>query len=86
MYDDRPIFLFYAVVTLPFLVLALTLAIGKLVGTSVVPGRRRTLGVVAAGSFLVLVLVNFAWFWPIWTDGLLTHREWLDRSWFSRWI
>ncbi len=86
MYDDRPIFLFYAVVTLPFLVLALTLAIGKLVGTSVVPGRRRTLGVVAAGSFLVLVLVNFAWFWPIWTDGLLTHREWLDRIWFSRWI
>ena len=41
---------------------------------------------VAAGSFFVLVLVNFAWFWPIWTDGLLTHGEWLDRIWFSRWI
>jgi hypothetical protein len=42
--------------------------------------------VVAAGSFFVLTLVNFAWFWPVWTDGLLTHREWLDRIWFERWI
>ena len=31
-YDDRPIFLFYAVATLPFLVLALTLALGQLIG------------------------------------------------------
>ena len=86
MYDDRPIFLFYAVVTLPFVVLALTLAMGRLVGPSAEPGRRRTLGVVAAGSFFVLALVNFAWFWPIWTDGLLTHREWVNRIWFERWI
>ena len=85
-YADRPIFLFYAVVTLPFIVLALTLAIGKLIGTSRVPSARRTGGVILAGSFLVLVLVNFAWFWPIWTDGLLTHSEWLDRVWFERWI
>jgi hypothetical protein len=35
---------------------------------------------------VVLVLLNFAWFWPIWTNGLLTHSEWLDRIWFSRWI
>ena len=41
---------------------------------------------IVAGSFLVLVLLNFAWFWPIWTNGLLTHAEWLDRIWFSRWI
>lgn len=85
-YDDRPIFLFYAVITLPFLVLALTLTMGKLIGTSTAPTARRTTGVVVAGSFFVLVLVNFAWFWPIWTDQLLTHSEWLDRIWFQRWI
>lgn len=85
-YDQRPIFLFYAVVTLPFIVLALTLAMGKLIGSSPAPSPRRTAGVIAAGSFFVLVLVNFAWFWPIWTDQLLTHSEWLDRIWFQRWI
>ena len=85
-FDDRPIFLFYAVVTLPFTVLAVTLTMGKLIGSSPVPTPRRTAGVIAAGSFLVLVMVNFAWFWPIWTDQLITHREWLDRIWFKRWI
>ena len=34
MYDDRPIFFFYAIATLPFMIIALTLAIGKLIGTS----------------------------------------------------
>ena len=85
-YDDRPIFLFYAVAILPFVVLALTLAIGKLIGRSRAPSPRRTAGVVVGGSFVVLTLLNFAWFWPIFTDQLLTHSEWLDRIWFQRWI
>jgi dolichyl-phosphate-mannose--protein O-mannosyl transferase len=85
-FDDRPIFLFYAVVTLPFVVLALTLAMGRLIGPSRVPTARRTAGVIVSGSFVVLTLLNFAWFWPIFTHGLLTHSEWLDRIWFSRWI
>jgi hypothetical protein len=42
--------------------------------------------VIVSGAFFVLVLLNFAWFWPIYTDQLLTHREWLDRIWFTRWI
>ena len=85
-YDDRPIFLFYAVATLPFVVLALTLSIGKLIGRSRAPSPRRTLGVVVAGSFVVLTVLNFAWFWPIFTDQLLTRSEWLERIWFQRWI
>ena len=85
-YDDRPIFLFYASAILPFVVIALTLAIGQLIGPSRNPSPRRTIGVVVSGAFVVLTLVNFAWFWPIWTDGLLTHSEWLDRIWFSRWV
>jgi dolichyl-phosphate-mannose-protein mannosyltransferase len=85
-YDDRPIFSFYAVISLPFLVLALTLGIGRMLGTSTAPSGRRTAGVVVSGAYLVLVLMNFAWFWPIWTDQLLTHGDWLDRIWFTRWI
>jgi len=86
LYDDRPIFLFYAVLTLPFVVLALTLAIGRLIGSSREPSTRRTVGVVVAGSFLVLVLLNFAWFWPVFTHELMTRSAWLDRIWFARWI
>jgi dolichyl-phosphate-mannose--protein O-mannosyl transferase len=86
LYDDRPIFIFYALAMLPFVVLAAVLAMGRLVGPSDVPTARRTAGVVVAGSFFVLVLLTFAWFWPIWTDQLITHGEWMDRIWFTRWI
>lgn len=90
--DDRPIFLFYASAILPFTVLSLVLVMGRLIGVGQTGGTgapsraRSTLGVVVSGSFLVLVVLNFAWFWPIWTDGLLTRGEWLQRIWFRRWI
>jgi len=86
LYDERPIFLFYAVLTLPFLVLALTLTLGRVIGHGSEPTVRRTVGVVAAGSFVVLALVSFAWFYPVYTNELLTKSEWLNRIWFSRWI
>ena len=50
LYDDRPIFFFYAITCLPFLVLSLALAMGHLIGTSDVPTPRRTFGVVVAGE------------------------------------
>ncbi len=84
--DDRPIFLFYAMPTLLFQVIACTLVMAKMVGPSRLPTPRRTIGVIASGSFLVLVILNFAWFYPIYTDQLLTHREWLQRIWFTRWV
>lgn len=86
LYDDRPIFAFYAITCLPFIVLSITLAMGHLVGRSTRVTPRRTAGVVVAGSWLVLTLVAFAWFWPIWTDQLITHSEWVDRVWLKRWI
>ena len=84
--DDRPIFLFYAIMCVPFMVIASTLVMGKLIGHARAPSPRRTVGVVVAGSFFVLVLLNFAWFWPIYTDQLLPHSDWVDRIWFARWI
>lgn len=85
-YDDRPIFIFYAIATLPFMVLALTLAIGTMIGPSRLPSARRTIGVILGGAFVILVLVNFTWFWPIYTNQMLTQSEWLRRIWFSRWV
>jgi dolichyl-phosphate-mannose--protein O-mannosyl transferase len=60
--------------------------LGHILGRDRGPSTRRTIGTIIAGSYVVVVLLNFAWFWPIWTNGLLTRGEWLDRIWFSRWI
>ena len=86
LYDDRPIFFFYAIACLPFLVLAVTLVLGKLIGSARSPTGRRTVGVIVAGSFVVLVMLNFAYFYPILSYELITRDGWLDRMWFARWI
>ena len=82
-YDDRPIFSYYASASLPFLVLAVTLLVGGIAGRD---RRRRLLAGGVAGVVLALTVVAFVFFWPVWTDGLLTNGEWLQRMWFRRWI
>ncbi len=85
-YDDRPIFSYYAISILPFLVLGATLLLGEILGGRGASAKRRATGAAVAGSVVVLTMLAFAWFWPIWTDQLVTNREWLERMWFRRWI
>ncbi len=85
-FDDRPIFSFYAVTTIPFTVVATTLLLGRLLGGPRTSYHRRVVGTVLAGTFVVLVVVNFAWFWPIYTGELITKAEWMQRIWFRGWI
>jgi dolichyl-phosphate-mannose--protein O-mannosyl transferase len=85
-YDDRPIFSYYAIVTEPFLILGAVLLLGEILGRAPAGSTRRTVGAVAAGAVVVAVIVNFAWFWPVYTDGLLTQSEWVRRIWFHVWI
>ena len=83
---DRRLGLQKAGTMLPFTVLAIVLCMGRMMGTARVSTPQRTVGVIISGAFFLLVLVNFAWFWPIYTNGLLTHSQWLSRIWFQRWI
>jgi dolichyl-phosphate-mannose--protein O-mannosyl transferase len=85
-YADRPIFSFYAVALLPFTIVALCLLLGRLVGPEGATPRRRVLGSAAAGAFVVLVVLTFAWFWPVYTYELISTPDWLDRIWFRSWI
>jgi dolichyl-phosphate-mannose-protein mannosyltransferase len=84
--DTRPIFSYYAIVMEPFLILGAVMLLGEILGRAAPGTRRRRVGAIAAGSIVVVIALNFAWFWPIYTDGLLTQSQWLQRIWFSRWI
>lgn len=84
--DDRPIFSYYAIAIVPFTVLALVLCLGSLMGGARASYERRMWGTAVAGAFVVLVVLNFAYFWPIYTGELITTPDWLDRIWFKRWI
>jgi dolichyl-phosphate-mannose--protein O-mannosyl transferase len=85
-YDDRPIFSYYAIVIEPFLILGAVMLLGEILGRAPAGSPRRTVGAVVAGSIVIAVIVNFAWFWPVYTDGLLTQSEWVQRIWFHIWI
>ena len=85
-YADRPIFSFYAVTILPFTIIAVCLLLGTLIGSDTASEYRRLAGSAVAGAFVVLVVLNFAWFWPIYTNQLLTTPEWLERVWLKSWI
>lgn len=85
MYDDRPIFLFYAVAILPFTIIAIVLVIDGLWKSATTP-RSRYLVCLIVGVYLVSVVVCFWFFHPIYTDKLISHDDWFSRMWFHRWI
>jgi dolichyl-phosphate-mannose-protein mannosyltransferase len=85
-FADRPIFSFYAVTILPFTIIAICLLLGRLIGPASASRRRRVTGAAVGGAFLVVVVLNFAWFWPVYTFELLSTPDWLDRIWFRSWI
>ncbi|MCA2225714.1 dolichyl-phosphate-mannose--protein mannosyltransferase [Nonomuraea aurantiaca] len=90
--ENRTMFLFYAVPMVPFMVLAITLCAGLLIGPSAkTPGGavplRRTLGAAAVGAFALLALINFWWLHPVLSAELIPYTEWKARMLFDkRWI
>ncbi len=85
LYRERTIFYFYATAFVPYLVLAVTLTLGAILGPPV-PGPRRARGAAIAGSLLLAVVVCFAYFHPLFTGRPLPYHDWLARMWFRSWI
>lgn len=85
-YQERTIFLFYAVVFVPFLCLAVSMMIGAMLGPAGSDERRRTIGAVGAGVLVLLIVWNFIYFWPIFTGQTIPVGEWQDRMWFDTWV
>ncbi|MFB9207787.1 phospholipid carrier-dependent glycosyltransferase, partial [Nonomuraea spiralis] len=90
--QNRTMFLFYAIPMVPFMVLALTLCAGLLIGpatptaTGAMP-MRRTLGAAVVGAYALLALINFWWLHPILSAEIIPYTEWKARMLFDkRWI
>jgi dolichyl-phosphate-mannose-protein mannosyltransferase len=48
--------------------------------------RRRRWGIAGISIYLALVVLDFAWMWPIFTGGLLTYDEWHAHMWLPSWV
>lgn len=85
-YQQRTIFLFYAVAFVPFLVLAVTMMIGALIGPAGAGRDRRLVGGAAAGMLVFAVVWNFLYFYPLYTGQTIPMDDWRARMWFTSWI
>jgi dolichyl-phosphate-mannose--protein O-mannosyl transferase len=85
-HDNRTEFYYYAVAFEPFMIIAIVLCLGLIIGpTRAAPGRR-AIGALVAGLYMIAVLVNFAYLYPVLTAEVIPFSAWLDRMWFHRWI
>jgi dolichyl-phosphate-mannose--protein O-mannosyl transferase len=85
-WQERTIYSFYAVAFVPFLVLAVTMCVGMVIGPADASPRRRTWGAAIAGGYLLLVVLNFAWLYPVLSAHVMPYADWAHRMWFRSWI
>ena len=83
---DRTIYSFYAVAFVPYVVLACVYVLGLFIGGPTARPLRRKVGLGITGAFLVLEIVLFAFFWPIYTAQVVPYSFWSAHMWFPSWI
>ena len=86
LFSYRTIFSFYAVVFVPFLVLAVTMCLGFLIGGNDASPQRRQWGVASAGAYLLLAIANFAYLLPVISAQVIPYAAWAHRMWWKSWI
>ncbi|WP_424536364.1 dolichyl-phosphate-mannose--protein mannosyltransferase [Sphaerisporangium viridialbum] len=84
--DKRTMFLFYMAPMLPFMILALVLVAGLLIGPARGETTRRAVGAAVVGAFMLLSVVNFGWLYPVLSAELIPYDEWNRRMLFRSWI
>ena len=83
---ERTIYQFYAVSFVPFVVLAVTYLCGLVIGSPHASAHRRMVGSAAVGSYLVLTVLIFTWFLPIYTAQVVNYQTWWVHMWLPSWV
>jgi dolichyl-phosphate-mannose-protein mannosyltransferase len=86
LHDHRTEFFFYALEFEPYLILSITLCLGLIIGPARASAMRRTVGSAVVGAYLLGVLLNFAYLYPILTAKIIPYTSWLSHMWYHGWI
>ncbi len=86
LHDGRIEFFYYAIVFDPFLAIAITLCLGMIIGPSRAGPARRVTGAVVSGGYMLAVLANLAYLYPLLAGQIIPYTSWYDRMWFHTWI
>jgi dolichyl-phosphate-mannose--protein O-mannosyl transferase len=83
-HEHRTMFLFYLLPDVPFMVLAVTIALGVLVGSRLASSRRRLIGIVVTGGYLLVAVANFGYLYPVLAAQPIPYSSWHQRMWFQQ--
>jgi dolichyl-phosphate-mannose-protein mannosyltransferase len=82
----RTKFFYYALEFEPFIIIAIVLCLGLIIGPATATLRRRAIGATVAGIYVLAVLILFWYFYPILAGKIITYPDWLSHMWYSGWI
>ncbi|GAB2689687.1 dolichyl-phosphate-mannose--protein mannosyltransferase [Nocardia thraciensis] len=92
---DRQMYFFYAVPMAPFLVMAVALVLGDILGPApftrgtgqrfLLWSERQRLNLLLVCLYVGLVVANFIWLWPIMTALPITVGNWHNHLWLPSW-
>jgi len=85
LYLNRTVFQFYTIAFEPYLILALTLVIGMILGTSRDPRDVRTRRLRLVSIYFALVLVISAFYYPLWAGIQLDYWAIAAHWWLPTW-
>ena len=80
--QQRTVFTFYAIIIEPFLILAIIYCAKLLLASGLKPVVSQSI----VGGVLVLIVVCFLYFIPLFTGQIITYEDWNLRMWFKSWI
>ena len=83
---SRTKFYYYATQFEPFLILAIVLCLGLIIGSARASVARRSIGAAVTGAYLLVVLLNFFYLYPILAGKVIPYTAWLSRMWYHGWI
>ncbi len=86
LHDNRTEFFYYAIAFEPFMVIAITLCLGLILGPARATPGRRAVGAIGVGGYLLAVLLDLAYIYPVLTAEIIPYSSWLSRMWFRTWI
>ena len=82
LFQKRTVFSFYAIVFEPFLIFALVYCAKYLMESKV----RREISQTIIAIALLIIALNFIYFYPIFTGEVITYDAWYARMWLPSWI
>jgi dolichyl-phosphate-mannose-protein mannosyltransferase len=80
---SRTKFDYYSLEFEPFIIIAIVLCLGLILGPATAWRGRRVIGALIAGAYVFAVLIVFWYFYPILSGKTITYSDWLSHMWYT---